>query len=144
MVSPLALESTRRAVSAPIGPLKLAAGTKRRVVFAARYRAFVSSRPAVAMFVHMLVPLACHCHVPCVEPAALAVMATPAKVLAELPPATASVESLKLLAKSAETKAPVGAAVSSLTAVKEAVVVTNVGASLTAVMLVPRDTVAEL
>jgi hypothetical protein len=46
------------------------------------------------------------------------------------------VESLKLLAKSAETKAPVGAAVSSLTAVKEAEVVTNVGASLTAVMLV--------
>ena len=74
----------------------------------------------------------------------MAVMATPAKVLAALPPLTVSVVSLKLLAKSAETKAPAGASVSSRTAVKVAVVLTTVGASLTAVILVARDTVAEL
>ena len=67
----------------------------------------------------------------------MAVMATPAK---ELPAST----SLKLAPNSAETEEPAGAAVSSRTAVKVAVVLTTVGASLTAVILVARDTVAEL
>ena len=61
LVSPLALESTRRAVSAPGVPLKLAAGTKRTLVPAARYRAEVSVR--VVETLNHAVPLN-HCHVP--------------------------------------------------------------------------------
>ena len=138
LVKPVALESTRRAVSAPGVPLKLAAGWKRTLVPAARYKAVASARPEVAMSVH--VEAFSHCHLPCAEVAALAVIATPVSVLAELPPVIASVESLKLFTKSAETKAPVGAAVSSLTAAKLADPVA-IGASLMAVILVLKATV---
>ena len=61
LVSPIALESTKRAVSAPGVPLKLAAGTKRKLVAAARYRAEVSVR--VVETLNHVVPLN-HCHVP--------------------------------------------------------------------------------
>ena len=59
----------------------------------------------------------------------MAVMATPAKVLAVLPPVTASAVSLKLPPNRADTEAPEGAAVSSLTAAKLAFSVVATGAS---------------
>ena len=92
--------------------MKLATGTNRNKVLAAKYKAVASAKPVMAISVHRVVQLACHCHVPCAAVAALAVMATPAKVL----PST----SLKRLENKAETNAPAGLVVSSATAVNVA------------------------
>ena len=68
-------------------------------------------------------------------------MAIPAKVLAEDPPETVSVLSLKLPLNKLLTVAPEGLAVSSFTATNVALPEAT-GASLTAVIDVPKDTVA--
>ena len=85
------------------------------------------------------VPALFHCHLPCVEEEALAVMTTPARVLADEPAETLSLLSEKLAEKREETVLPVGAAVSSKTAVSVADPEAT-GASLTAVMDVERET----
>ena len=115
LVKPEALESTKRAVSPPGVPLKLDAGKKRKLVFAARYKALISASPEVAMSVHVEVPEACHCHLPCAAVAVFAVIATPPKVL----PST----SLKLafVPKSADTSEPVEIVLSSRIEAKLAV-----------------------
>ena len=69
-------------------------------------------------------------------------MTTPRRELAEEPPETVSVESEKLPEKRVETVEPAGLAVSSLTAVRVAEPEAT-GASWTALMEVPRETVAE-
>jgi uncharacterized membrane protein YhaH (DUF805 family) len=143
LVKPVALESTSRAVSAPGVPLKLATGTNRNEVLAAKYKAAVFVKPVMAISVHRVVPLACHCHLPCAAVAALAVMTTPAKVLALLPLVTASAVSLKRLENKAEIKAPAGLVVSSATAANVAEPEAT-GASFTAVMLMVLVAVAVL
>ncbi len=75
-----------------------------------------------------------HCHVPWAGVAALASIATPARVLADEPPVTWSVASLKALVNRALTVAPRGLVSSSLTLASETLAAVRVGASLTAVM----------
>ena len=82
-----------------------------------------------------------HCHLPCVGEEALAVMRTPARVLADEPAETLSLLSEKLAEKREETVLPVGSAVSSKTAASVAEPEAT-GASLTAVMDVERETLA--
>ena len=133
--------STSRVVREPGVPLKSEEGRKRSLVLLARKRALSSSRPEVAMEFQVLDPLACHCQTPSVEEsAALAVMTTPARESAEEPPVTASVASEKLEAKREETVSPLGSEESSSTAVSEAEPEVATGASLTALMEVPRET----
>jgi hypothetical protein len=110
-------ESMRVAVRLPGVPLKLAAGRKRREVPAASSSAEEGERE-VAMDCQAE-PLN-HCQEPWEAVAALAVMATPARVWALEPPLTASLVSLKLVEKREETEAPAGLVVSSATEAREA------------------------
>ena len=140
---PVALLSTRRAVSAPGVPLKLAAGKKRNCVAEARYSAVLSPK-AVVDTSTQVVPLAECCHLPWLAVAALPVRATPKRVWPVEPPVpvvTMSVLSEKLASNKLATLAPTGAALSSLTAASKALPLAR-GASFTAVMLVASATVA--
>ena len=128
--------STSRVVREPGVPLKLAAGRKRSDVVVARKRAELLERD-VAMEVQLL-PSVDHCQVPCAAVAALAVMATPRKLLAEDPPATVSVASEKLAEKRALIRAPAGLVLSSLMAAREALLEAT-GASLTALTVMASD-----
>ena len=112
------------------------------MVVATKYKAVASAKPEVAMAVQLL-PSVDHCHTPSIAALELlALIATPAKVLAELPPVTASLASLKLAPNKLVTDAPAGLAVSSLTGVKvtTSLPATTVGASLTTVTLVLKVT----
>ena len=116
--------------------MKLAAGRKRTEVEAVRKRLALSPRLGLVAMLIQLEPFH-HCQVPWAAVAALAVMATPSRVLAVEPPLTAvvmlSVLSEKLPPKRVDTAAPVGLVLSSLTAVRLALPEV-VGASLTAVI----------
>jgi hypothetical protein len=120
--------STKRVVSEPGVPLKLAAGQKRIVVFEARKRAVESERE-LEMDVQ-LIPSVDHCQLPCAANAVFVIMAIPARVLALDPPVTVSVVSERLAEKSELTDAPDGL-LSSLAAARDAEPEAT-GASLTA------------
>jgi hypothetical protein len=77
-------DSIRCAESAGAGPLKSATGTKRRCAVGDRSSALAVETPLMSV---QLVPLLDHCQVPWVAAlAASAVIAMPAKVLADDPP----------------------------------------------------------
>ena len=87
------------------------------------------------------VPALYHCQVPWAEVAALPVSRTPRRLLAAEPPLTASVTSEKRAKKRLVTLSPAGAVLSSLTAKRNGEPAAT-GASFTAVIDVPRETVA--
>ena len=91
--------STRRVVREPGVPFQFASGWKLSLVVEARKSPAVSESPDVAISVQDEDPLACHCHLPWEEVAALPVMTTPAKE-------PESRESLKLAEKRLATVAP--------------------------------------
>ena len=91
--------STRRVVREPGVPFQFASGRKLSLVVEARKRPALSESPDVAISVQEDDPLACHCHLPWAEVAALAVMTTPAME-------PESRESLKLAEKRLATVSP--------------------------------------
>ena len=99
----------------------------------------------MVLIVVQVVPLLEYCQLPLAASAVYAVSATPARVLAEEPPDTVSVTSLKLLLlpKSVLTVATVGLAASSRSAARLALLLAT-GASFTAVTLWPSTTLVAL
>ena len=87
-------------------------------------------------------PALFHCQLPWAAVAALAVMTTPRRVLADEPPETVSVVSEKRAEKRLVTVSPAGLVVSSMTAVRVAEPEAT-GASLTAVMEIETASVME-
>jgi len=104
-----ALSSASRVVRAPGVPFQLLVGRKRTFELAARKRADESESPVVGMSFQVEDPVACHCHLPWADVAALAVMATP-------PMEPESMLSSKLPEKRLATVSPAGLVVSSATA----------------------------
>ena len=112
-------------------PFQLLVGRKRTFEVAARKSADESESPVVGMSFQVEDPVACHCHLPWAELAALAVMATP-------PIEPASMLSSKLLEKRLATVSPRGSVVSSSTAGRVAAPDAR-GASLMGRTVMPRD-----
>ena len=123
------LLSASRTVSEPGVPLKLAAGTKRRLVAALKNKPEVSANDGEIPV--QVEPLS-HCHSPCPAVAALAITTTPARMLPVEPPLTTSKGSEKLAANRVATVLPEGLELSSGTAARVADPLAT-GASFTAV-----------
>src|SRR5262249_19774768 len=126
--------STTRTVRAGVVPLKLVAGRKRTKAFGSSSSAWVPLTAGSTLV--QVVPSVDHCHVPSAAVAALAVTATPAKLLAAEPPATWSAASEKCGWNRLATVLPGGLVASSSIAASVSVAPTTVGASFTAVALI--------
>ena len=111
------LLSASRTVSEPGVLLKLAAGTKRRLVAALKNKPEVTANDGEIPI--QVEPLS-HCHSPCSAVAALAVTTTPPRMLPVEPPFTTSKGSEKLAANRVATVLPEGLELSSGTAARVA------------------------
>src|SRR5262249_27866161 len=128
--------STTRTVRAGVVPLKLVAGRKRTKAFGSSSSACVSLTAGSTLV--QVVPSVDHCHVPSAAVAALAVPATPAKLLAAEPPATWSAASEKCGWNRVATVVAGGLVACLSVGGSVSVAPTTVGASFTAVTLIAK------